>query len=81
MPLHLIGADSMEEGILGGYVEYLRRTDPTAAPPGVYSDGPIFEQADSLRSDLGDETFFDRLNQGADGTGRRLGRPVGGLDG
>ena len=65
VPLHLIGADSMEQGILGGYVEHLHRQDPTAPPPGVYSDGPIFEQADSLRADLGDETFFARLNAGA----------------
>ncbi|WP_354699045.1 hypothetical protein DSM112329_04749 [Paraconexibacter sp. AEG42_29] len=70
VPLHLIGADSMEQGILGGYVEHLHRIAPTAPPPGVYSDGPIFEQADSVRADIGDEKFFARLNPsgaGADG--------------
>ena len=27
-PYHLIGAHSMESGILGGYVDFIRRTRP-----------------------------------------------------
>lgn len=58
----MIGAESMEQCVFGGYVEHLRRADPDAAPPGVYADGPIFEQAEIRRDELGDEAFFARLN-------------------
>ena len=64
VPFHMIGAESMEMGVLGGYVEHLRRVDPDAPPPGVYADGPIFEQAEARRAELGENAFFARLNEG-----------------
>lgn len=69
VPFHMIGAESMEQRVFGGYIEHLRRVDPDAAPPGVYADGPIFEQAELRRSELGDDAFFARLNEGADADG------------
>lgn len=68
VPFHLIGKESMEEAIFGGYVEHLAQVDPSAPPPGVYADAPLFEQADLTRKDLGDAEFFARLNGGG-GTG------------
>jgi hypothetical protein len=68
VPLHMIGAESMEERVFGGYIAHLRHTDPDASLPGVYADEPLFEQAELLRRDLGDEQFFERLN-GVDGGG------------
>ncbi|CAN5716302.1 hypothetical protein BH24ACT6_BH24ACT6_00070 [soil metagenome] len=64
VPFHMIGAESMEQAIFGGYVEHLRRQDPDAAPPGVYADGPLFEQAEVSRRQLGDDAFFAELNAG-----------------
>jgi hypothetical protein len=34
VPYHMIGAHDMESGILGGYVEFIRRTHPEAPIPG-----------------------------------------------
>ena len=35
------------------------------SPPAIYRTGELFENARSLRRDLGDETFFERLNASA----------------
>lgn len=69
VPFHMIGAESMEEAILGGYVKYLQKVDPDVAPPAVYRDAPIFEQAEASRAQLGDDAFFARLNEGKQGGG------------
>jgi len=70
VPFHMIGAESMEQAIFGGYVEHLRRQDPDAAPPGVYADGPLFEQAEVSRRQLGEDGFFAELNASeSDGSG------------
>jgi hypothetical protein len=67
VPFHMIGAESMEQAVFGGYVEHLRQVDPSAPPPGVYADAPLFEQAEMRRAELGDEVFFGRLNERAEG--------------
>ncbi len=64
VPFHMIGAESMEQAILGGYVRHLERTDPSAPTPGVFADAGLFEQAELLRAELGEERFFERLNTG-----------------
>ncbi len=64
VPLHMIGAESMEQAILGGYVEHVKRIDPGAPTPGVFADAGLFEQAELMRVELGDERFFERLNAG-----------------
>jgi hypothetical protein len=64
VPFHMIGAESMEQAIFGGYVKYVRDSDPTATLPGVYADDPLFEQAEFERSRLGDGAFFAALNAG-----------------
>ena len=69
VPFHMIGAESMEQAIFGGYVKHIRDTDPDGLLPGVYADGPLFAQADTTRADLGDERFFERLNGGTSGGG------------
>lgn len=69
VPFHMIGAESMEEAILGGYAKYLQKVDPDAPPPAVYRDAPIFEQAEASRASLGDDGFFARLNEGKHGDG------------
>src|SRR2546426_4841913 len=62
VPYHMIGAHSMESGILGGYVDFIRRTRPQAPVPGVFLAEKLFDDARHLRDTMGDETFFGRLN-------------------
>ncbi len=64
VPYHLIGAESMESAILGGYADHIRRLHPDAPLPGVYVSEGLFEQAEAYRRELGDERFFQLLNQG-----------------
>src|SRR5262249_23464847 len=48
VPYHLIGAHSMESGVLGGYVDFIRRTRPQAPIPGVFLATRLFEDARHL---------------------------------
>jgi hypothetical protein len=63
VPYHMIGATSMESGILGGYVDYVRRTHPNAPIPGVYLAEGLFQDAQRLRDSMGDSAFFQALSQ------------------
>ncbi len=70
VPFHMIGSRSMEQGILGQYANYVRQIHPEASIPGVYLAESLFEDAKSLRQDVGDEGFFQKLNQNkASGSG------------
>ena len=64
--------------ILGGYVDYIRRTHPEAPIPGVYLAEGLFDDADDLREQMGDEPFFEALNEGS-ASGGELGRRSTGL--
>lgn len=64
VPYHMIGSHDMESGILGGYVDFMRRTHPNAPIPGVYLAEGLFKDADNLRKQMGDEKFFKTLNEG-----------------
>lgn len=61
VPYHMVGARSMEDGVLGGYVDYVRALHPDASTPAVYVDDEILNDARSLRNDMGDDAFFGRL--------------------
>ena len=67
VPYHMIGAPSMEAGVLGGYVEQVRRLHPGCPVPGVFVAEGIFDNARELRASLGDERFFARLSEAAPG--------------
>lgn len=69
VPYHMIGAHDMESGILGGYVEFIRRTHPDAPIPGVYRAEGLFQDAENLRKQMGDEQFFTILSEGASSGG------------
>ena len=69
VPYHMIGARNMESGILGGYVDFIRRAHPDAAIPPVYLADGLFAEAQSERDAYGDDAFFQRLNQGSSGGG------------
>lgn len=63
---HLVGAETLEAAVLGGYVEQIRRLEPGASLPEVHSTDSLFTDADNLRARLGDETFFTGLGQMSD---------------
>ena len=69
VPYHMIGSADMESGILGGYVEFIRRAHPDAPIPGVYLAEGLFRDAENLRKQMGDDRFFDVL--GGDHRGRQ----------
>jgi len=69
VPYHMIGAHDVESGILGGYVDYVRRTHPDAPIPGVYLAEGLFHDAEALRGRMKDDDFFAALNEGAGGGG------------
>src|SRR5215510_5116826 len=64
VPYHMIAAHDMESGILGGYVDFIRRAHPQAPIPGVYLAEGLFRDADNLRKQMGDERFFATLSAG-----------------
>lgn len=69
VPFHMVGSESMEGAILGGYVEYMRRVHPEAPTPAVYRADELFADAENLRATMGDAAFFERLNVGGENSG------------
>ena len=73
VPYHMIGAASIESGVLGGYARYIRKRHPDAPVPGFYMSGRLFADAREMRNHMGDETFFNALNASG-GSGGRVSR-------
>ena len=69
VPLHLIGATSLESAIFEGYLERIRQVAPDAPLPPLFVAEPVFENADQLRTSMGDAAFFAKLNSGGGGGG------------
>ena len=64
LPYHMIGKENMESAVLGGYAEQVRHLHPSASTPGVYRADEILKDAQGLRSTMGDDKFFGKLNEG-----------------
>ncbi len=62
VPYHMIGAASIESGVLGGYARYIRKLHPDAPVPGFYMSDRIFTDAKEMCGHMGDEKFFTALN-------------------
>jgi hypothetical protein len=58
VPYHLLGAKSLEQRVLGNYVEYVRTLHPEAAIPAVHRTDALLENARHLREQIGDEQFI-----------------------
>lgn len=54
----------MEQEVLGGYVDHVRRLHPDAHLPAVYVAHGILEEATNKRRDQGDDVFFRILSEG-----------------
>ena len=65
VPYHMIAAHDVESGILGGYVDFVRRVHPEAPIPGVYLAEGLFKDASALRQRMGDDAFFAAMSEGA----------------
>lgn len=59
---HLLGANSLEEAVFGGYVEQVRRLHPDAPLPAVHVSDQLLDDAEGMRRRLGDVEFFRGLN-------------------
>lgn len=68
---HLLGKKSLEEAVFGGYLAEVKHRHPDATLPVLHKSDSLLEDARGLRTDFGDDAFFERLNQGA-------GAPAGG---
>jgi hypothetical protein len=62
---HMIGQDSIEAAVFGGYLRHVMRVHPDAALPGLFADESLFDNASSLLTKLGAEAFFAPMNAGA----------------
>lgn len=78
VPYHMVGAASMEAGVLGGYVDHVRKLHPDAPVPGVFVDDALLDSAHDLRGKMGDEKFFAGLGGSGDDEG--FGDLAGGWD-
>jgi hypothetical protein len=62
VPYHMIGAASIESGVLGGYAKHIKKLHPDAPVPGFYMSERLFNDAQTMRASLGDDAFFRGLN-------------------
>ena len=75
---HLLGATSLEQAVLRGYVDQITRLHPEAPLPAVHLSDKLLTDAENLRDMMGDEQFLAGLAGGNGGGG---GDPWGGLIG
>lgn len=66
---HFLGAKTMEEVLLGGYVQQIRALHADCVLPAVHRSDALFVDADGIRTGMGDDAFFARLNEGSSGGG------------
>lgn len=64
---HLLGAKSLEQAVLSGYVAQIKRLHPDAPLPAVHISDALLDNAESWREKLGDDAFFAGLGGGTGG--------------
>jgi hypothetical protein len=67
---NMIDAETLEDRIFKGYLSHLAQHASSAPLPAIFKDAELFENANGLRRDLGDATFFAKLNQGKQNSGK-----------
>jgi len=58
---HLLGAKTLEQAILKGYVEQISQLHPDAPLPAVHVSDSLLDNAEGFRQQLGDEKFLAGL--------------------
>ncbi len=66
VPYHMIGALSIEQKVLGGYVDHIRHTRLRAPVPAVHHSESLLHDARTIRRHMGDEKFIATLPGGGD---------------
>ncbi|MCD0452638.1 hypothetical protein LO762_26150 [Actinocorallia sp. API 0066] len=61
VPYHMLGAKSLEQRVLGRYVEHVRKLHPGCPLPQVYLTEGLFEDFDQQRKRHGDEWVIAQL--------------------
>ncbi|HEY5835171.1 MAG TPA: phage resistance protein, partial [Streptomyces sp.] len=61
VPYHMLGAKSLEQRILGGYVSHVKALHEKASTPQVYRTDSLFADIERLRARVGDEQFLAGL--------------------
>ncbi|WP_067795492.1 BREX-2 system ATPase PglY [Actinomadura formosensis] len=61
VPYHMLGAQSLEQRVLGRYVEYVKRLHPDAPVPQVYKTDALFDDIRRLRASMGDDAVINGL--------------------
>ena len=67
VPYHMIGADSVEQRLLGGYYDLVTKLYPDRPPAGLFPSDSLIDNARTLRLKMGDDPFFLALNGSATG--------------
>ncbi|MEW2352973.1 hypothetical protein [Spirillospora sp. NPDC029432] len=67
VPYHMLGAQSLEQRVLGKYAEYIRELHPDAPVPQVYKTDALFEDIRRLRASMGDEAVIRGLGTSSTG--------------
>ncbi|MFI9511259.1 phage resistance protein [Nocardia sp. NPDC052566] len=62
VPFHMLGAKSLEQRVLGKYVEHVRVLHPDAPLPQVYRTDALFDSLANLRAAMGDDAVLKALN-------------------
>jgi hypothetical protein len=61
VPYHMLGAKSLEQRVLGGYVSHLKKLHPEAPTPQVYRTDSLFADIRSMRTRMSDEAVIKGL--------------------
>ncbi|MGW5476287.1 BREX-2 system ATPase PglY [Streptomyces sp. NPDC004008] len=67
VPYHMLGSKSLEQRVLGKYVEHVRKLHPGCALPQVYRTDGLFEDFAEQRRRNGDERVIEQLADAGDG--------------
>ncbi|MFF3561391.1 phage resistance protein [Streptomyces sp. NPDC002574] len=55
VPYHMLGAKALEQRVLGGYVNHIKKVRPDAPTPQVYRTDSLFADIRAMRANIGDE--------------------------
>lgn len=64
---HLLGAKTLEQAVLRGYVEQITRLHPEAPLPAVHVSDTLLADAENLRDRMGDDEFLSGLGNSSGG--------------
>lgn len=67
VPYHMLGSKSLEQRVLGKYVEHVRKLHPGCPLPQVYRTDGLFEDFAEQRRRNGDERVIEQLADADDG--------------